>query len=35
MQRMAKILILKQDEIMKKIPYECRGYESVDDKSLY
>ena len=29
-----KIKILAQEGILKKISYECRGYESVDDKSI-
>ena len=32
--RIVKILILKRRDHGKKIPYECRSYESVDDKSL-
>ena len=32
--RMTKILILKQEGIIKKISYERRAYESVDDSSL-
>ena len=34
MQRSAKILILIQEGIIKKISYERREYESVDEKSL-
>ena len=30
----AKILILKKEGIIKKISYERRDYESVDEKSL-
>ena len=32
--RMDEILILKLEEIIKKISYERRDYESVDEKSL-
>ena len=32
--RIAKILILFQEEIINKISYEHRAYESVDEKSL-
>ena len=32
--RIAKILILKSEGIIKKISYERRVYESVDDNSL-
>ena len=34
MQCTAKILILNEEGIMKKIFYEHRAYESVDDRSL-
>ena len=34
MRRSAKILILILGEIIKKISYERRDYESVDEKSL-
>ena len=34
MQRNAKILILILEGIIKKISYECRDYESVDEKNL-
>ena len=29
-----KFRLLKKEGIMEKISYECRDYESVDDKSL-
>ena len=32
--RLAKLSILILDGISKKISYECREYESVDEKSL-
>ena len=32
--RIAKISILKLERIIKKISYERRDYESVDEKSL-
>ena len=32
--RRAKILILNKEEIIEKISYERRTYESVDEKSL-
>ena len=32
--RIVKISMLKKERIMKKISYERRAYESVDDKSL-
>ena len=32
--RIDKISILKLEGIIKKISYECRDYESVDEKSL-
>ena len=32
--RIAKILILQLEGIIKKISYERRDYESVDEKSL-
>ena len=35
MRRSAKILILIQGGIIKKISYERRDYESVDEKSVY
>ena len=34
MRRSAKILILNQEEIIAKISYERRAYESVDEKSI-
>ena len=34
MRRSAKILILIKEVIIKKISYERRDYESVDEKSL-
>ena len=34
MRRSAKILISISEGIIKKISYERRGYESVDEKSL-
>ena len=33
--RIAKITILRLEGIIKKISYDCRDYESVDEKSLY
>ena len=30
---MAKILIKKKEGIIEKISYDCRAYESVDDRS--
>ena len=33
-QHLAKILILKLERIMEKIPHERRVFKSVDDKSL-
>ena len=35
MRRSAKILIFFLEGIIKKISYERRDYESVEDKSLY
>ena len=33
--RSAKILILNEEGINEKISYECRAYESVNEKSLF
>ena len=34
MRRSAEILILNKEQIIEKISYERRGYESVDERSL-
>ena len=34
MRRSAKIFILNKEGIIEKISYECRAYESEDERSL-